>query len=407
MTDTLEPRSEDDVRLAVAEAVTQRTPLAVEGAGSKRNFGRHEPPGKRLSLAALSGVGLYEPEELVLSARAATPLAEIEALVAARSQMLAFEPPDWRALLGASEAGQTIGGVVACNLAGPRRIRAGAARDHFLGLRAVSGRGEAFKAGGRVVKNVTGYDMCKLLAGSFGTLAVLTEVTLKVVPAPEKTRTLLVLGLDEAAGVAALTEALNGPFDVSAAAHLPRAAATTSSVSYVRGAGASVTALRLEGTAASVAARQASLVARLGRLGSTEELHGRNSRAFWREVADVAPFAHPLHGAVWRLSLPPSMGPAAVAAIRRSLAVDAYYDWGGGLVWLATPMEGDAGAAAIRAAARPTGGHATLVRASPELRAAVPVFEPQPKTLAALTARVKQAFDPEGILNPGRMHAET
>jgi glycolate oxidase FAD binding subunit len=404
MATELKPRNEEEVCAAVASAVADRTPLEIEGGGSKRGFGRHAPQPARLSLDDFSGVTLYEPEELVLTARAGTPLADIEDLLASKGQMLAFEPPDWGALLGSRGAKQTIGGVVACNLSGPRRPKAGAARDHFLGVKAVSGRGEAFKAGGRVVKNVTGYDMCKLLAGSFGTLGVMTEVTLKVLPAPEKARTLLVFGLDETAGVAALTEALGGPFEVSAAAHLPRAAATTSSVSYVRQAGASVTALRLEGTEVSVAARLASLLARLGRRGATEELHGRNSRAFWGEVADVAPFAAPLHGAVWRLSVPPASGPTVVAKIRKAIAADAYYDWGGGLVWLAVPEEGDAGAAEIRAAVRPSGGHATLVRGSMELRQAVPVFEPQPAPVAALAARLKDEFDPGRILNPGRMH---
>ncbi len=403
MTSLIAPTTETEVRAAIVGAVANRTPLEIEGGGTKRTFGQHVPQPTRLSLAGLSGVTLYEPEELVLTARAGTPLAEIEALVAAKNQMLAFEPPDWGALLGAGAAKQSIGGVIACNLAGPRRPKAGAARDHFLGLKAVSGRGEAFKAGGRVVKNVTGYDMCKLLAGSFGTLAVLTEVTLKVVPAPEKTRTLLIFGLDEAAGISALTDALNGPFDASAAAYLPHAAATTSSVNYVRRAGASVTALRLEGTGASVAARLAALVARLGRRGPTEELHGRNSGALWREVANVAPFASPLHGAIWRLSVPPAQGPAVVANIRRALAADAYYDWGGGLVWLAVPEEGDAGASAIRAAVGATGGHATLVRAGPEMRRTVAVFEPQAVPVAALAARLKDEFDPGRILNPGRM----
>jgi glycolate oxidase FAD binding subunit len=407
MMSTLSPATDADVRAAVADALAARTPHAVEGGGSKRAFGRDEPPEKLLSLAALSGVTLYEPDELVLTARAGTPLAEIEALLAAKGQMLAFEPPDWGALLGAGAAKQTVGGVVACNLAGPRRFKSGAARDHFLGLKAVSGRGDAFKAGGRVVKNVTGYDMCKLLAGSFGTLAVMTELTLKVVPAPEKTRTLLVFGLDAAAGIAALTEALGGTYDVSGAAHLPHPAATTSSVSYVRQAGASVTALRLEGTTISVAARLASLLALVGRRGPTEELHGRNSDAFWREVANVAPFASPLHGAVWRLSVPPAAGPATVAKIRETLAADAFYDWGGGLVWLAAPDEGDGGASMIRAAVGQAGGHATLVRASPELRRTVAVFEPMSPAVAALTLRIKDEFDPGRILNPGRMYEDS
>ena len=170
------------------------------GHGSKRAIGRPAQTDLTLDLSALSGITLYEPEELVLSAKAATPLAEIEALVAAKGQQLAFEPMDYATLLGGVAGRGTIGGALAANLSGPRRIKAGAARDHFLGFSAVSGRGETFKSGGRVVKNVTGYDLCKLIAGSWGTLAAMTEVTIKVLPAAETEETLLIRGLEPAPG---------------------------------------------------------------------------------------------------------------------------------------------------------------------------------------------------------------
>ncbi len=225
MLDVIRPETEDEVRDAVAEALASATVLDVAGGATKRALGRAVPRARRLEVAGLAGISLYEPEELVMSAAAGTPLAEIEARLAGEGQELGFEPPDWRALLGAVDRESTIGGTIACNLSGPRRIKAGAARDHVLGVRAVSGRGEVFKSGGRVVKNVTGYDMSKLLAGSYGTLGVMTEITLKVLPAAEKIRTVLVAGLDDAAGIAALTRALHSPNDVSAAAHLPARAA--------------------------------------------------------------------------------------------------------------------------------------------------------------------------------------
>jgi glycolate oxidase FAD binding subunit len=415
-------RPTDDRQLGelVTWAMAEEQPLEIVGGGSKRALGRPLQVEHTLDLSAFTGIREYEPAELVLTAGAATPLAEIEKALAERNQMLAFEPVDWRALLGrGEEAVPTLGGVLSCNLSGPRRIRAGAARDHFLGVRCVNGRGEVFKAGGQVVKNVTGYDLCKLLSGGYGTLAAMTEVTVKVLPRPEKTRTVLLLGLDDAAAVRAMSDALNAPHEVSAAAHLPAALAAASGVSYVAGAGASVTALRLEGPGPSVEYRTRAVREMLagGHGAATEELHSMNSARFWQEIAEVRPLLAGGPGAagsdgraIWRLSVTPSMGPAVAASLVHALDGGApyFYDWGGGLIWIATAAdagEHDAGAASIRAAvAANGGGHATLVRAPDPVRAAVPVFEPLAPALAELTKRVKESFDPRGIFNPGRLY---
>lgn len=383
---------EDLLRWAAAE----RTPVDLGGAGTKAGLGHAGTAAHRLDLSGLAGVSLYEPEELVLSAAAGTPLAEIEGLLAQHRQQLAFEPPDFGPLFGAPADRQTIGGIIATNLAGPRRIKDGAARDHFLGLQAVTGRGEAIKSGGRVVKNVTGYDLSKLLAGSHGTLAALTQVTVKVLPVPEKLRTVLAFGLDDATAVRALAAAGGSPHEVSGLAHLPAAAAARSSVSYVRDAGAAVTAVRVEGPGASVEHRCKELRALLGGFGPVEELHGHNSRALWREVRDVKPLLAIDGRALWRLSLTPTRAPGLLAA----LPGERLFDWAGGLVWLATPPDTDG--ATIRAAIAGH-GHATLYVGDP---AGQDVFQPQPAPLAALTARVKDGFDPHRILNRGRMYRE-
>ena len=406
---TLKPETPEQVAEALAWAVAEEAPLEVIGRGSKRGLGRPVQVGNGLDLSALGGITLYEPEELVLSARAGTPMAEIEAALQAKNQMLAFEPADLGPLYGAGAGEGSIGGALACNLAGPRRIKAGAARDHFLGVKAVSGRGAAFKAGGRVVKNVTGYDICKLMTGAYGTLAAMTEVTVKVLPAPEKTRTVLLLGLDDAKAVTALTRAMQSAHEVSGAAHLPGAIAAGSQVSYVAGAGGAVTAIRVEGPGPSVEHRAASLRRELAGLAETEELHSANSAAFWAEVRDVAPFAAEPKRLVWRLSVPPASGADVVARIAHGQDVRYYFDWGGGLIWLALPASDglafEGRHAAVRAAFRDCGGHATLMRAPAELRAAVPVFQPQDDGNAALTRRVKDSFDPRRVLNPGRMYA--
>lgn len=399
----LQPASLEDLRDIVADSAASGEALEICGAGSKRDLGRPVVAPRRLDLDRLSGIVSYEPAELVLTAKAGTPLAEVETLLAANRQMLAFEPPDWRGLR-ASSSEPTLGGTLSCNLAGPRRIKAGAARDHFLGFTGVNGFGEIFKAGGKVVKNVTGYDLCKLIAGSYGTLAVLGEVTVKTVPRPDDSCSLLVLGLDDDAAIAAMAEALNAPHEVSAAAHLPSAIARNSSAST---AGHSITALRIEGSAASIAFRAQALRELLGPFGQIEMLEQVMSERLWREIARAAPLLSPEKRLIWRLSLPPATGAEVMAAIRGQIDVAGFYDWGGGLLWLAVgARDEDGGASIIRATLATCGGHATLVRAPDAVRAATPVFQPLPPALDTLTRRVKDSFDPRHIFNPGRLYPD-
>ena len=405
---TLRPRDAKDVATAVEWAAGEGKTLEIVGRGSKRGIGRAAQWDLTLDLSGLTGVTLYEPEELVLSARAGTPIAEIEALIGSKGQELAFEPIDCGPLFGAGADKGTLGGVLAANGAGPRRIKAGAARDHFLGVSAVSGRGETFKSGGRVVKNVTGYDLCKVLAGSWGTLAAMTDVTVKVLPRSETEQTLLAFGLDDRTAVKAMAAALGSPADVSGAAHIPAGAAPQ--VAGAAAAGRAVTALRLEGVGPSIAPRRAALETRLKSYGELIAVSELASRALWKAVRDVTPFEAPATGAgapLWRVSTAPSQGPEIVAQVAAQCEAAALYDWGGGLVWLQVTGRADAGARFVRRATAACGGHATLYRADVSTRATVEVFEPQARALAALTRRVKEGFDPKGILGPGRMYAGT
>ena len=402
MPDILKPRDAKDAEEAVVWALADGKTLEIAGQGSKRGIGRPNQSDVTLDLSALSGVTLYEPEELVLSARAGTPIAEIEKLVAESGQELAFEPMDFGPLFGVPPGGGTIGGVIAANLAGPRRIKAGAARDHFLGVTAVSGRGETFKSGGRVVKNVTGYDLCKLMAGSYGTLGVMTDITIKTLPRAETEATVMVLGLDDAQAMAAMAEAMGSSCDVSGAAHLPLQ--TMGELKGLLGE-QSVTLLRLEGVAPSVSHRVAVLAALLKSFGPVETLAEETSRSIWRTIRDVRPLAEQSYQPVWRISTSPMQGAALAQSIAAETDASHYFDWAGGLIWLGVPKSRDAGAAAIRKSVAAAGGHATLIRAPAAVRAAVDVFEPQAEGVATLTKRVKDSFDPKGILNPGRMWA--
>jgi glycolate oxidase FAD binding subunit len=390
-----------DVADVVAEANAEGRRIAVEGGASKAEVGRPFERDVTLSLARVCGVVDYEPSELVLTARAGTPLAEVEALLAGHGQRLAFEPMDHGPLLGGPSGRGTLGGIIAANASGPRRIKVGAARDHFLGFSGVSGRGEAFKAGGKVVKNVTGYDLAKLMAGSWGTLAVLTEVTLKVMPRPPEAATLVIVGAADDVAAKAMGAALGAPSEVTAAAHLPAGVAARAPAAAVAEAGGPVTLIRIEGVGAAMTPAAFAVAGALPGLVLGDRLDAGDTERLWRWVRDVEAFAGDARQ-VWRLSLAPMDGPAAVERIGRTLEAEAFYDWAGGLVWLACADDADA-AAPIRAAVGALGGHATLVRANAAVRAAVGAFQPEPPALAALSRRIKAGFDPNGVLNPGRM----
>ncbi|MEO0911619.1 MAG: glycolate oxidase subunit GlcE [Pseudomonadota bacterium] len=370
------PLSEQELSDAVRAS---STPLRIEGGGSRSGLG-HPVQGDVLGLGGISGISLYEPGALTLVAAAGTPLAEVDAALGAEGQRLPFEPMRHGLLYG-SNAGSTIGGVVAVAAAGPRRVQAGGCRDSLIGVRFVNGRGEIIKNGGRVMKNVTGYDLVKLMAGSHGTLGVLTEVAFKVLPVAEIAGTLVLHGLEDEAAVAAMSAALGSPYDVTGAAHLP---------------GEGRTVLRLEGFEGSVAYRLGRLREALGRFGEAEVLTDQAEvAALWEGIRDVAPLVD-APGAVWRISVKPSDGPRVRAALGADLP--AFFDWGGGLLWIAVPESRD-----VRAALAGIGGHATLVRGTNAAKAAFGVFQPEAAPLAKISAGLRDKFDPRGILNPGRM----
>ena len=380
MSEHLKPSSIGELAEIVATATG---PFEIVGTATKRGLGRPVQAAKTLDMSGFSDVIIYEPEELILDVGAGARLSDIETLIGSKGQQLAFEPPDYSALLGSAHSG-TVGGLIACNLSGPRRIKAGAARDHILGIHGVTGAGDIFKAGARVVKNVTGYDMPKLLTGSYGTLAALTSVILKVLPAPETEETVVLTGLDDAQAVAAMSLAMQSACEVAGAAFVP----------------GETTYLRLEGIAPSVAYRRDQLAKALGR--PIEVLAAKSSATTWKAIRDASLFAgrpdHPL----WRLSVTPSDAPRIIHELRTSLDLRYLFDWAGGLVWIEVPPSHDASASHIRATLG--SGHATLIRAPETVRAAVEVFQPQAKPLADLSGRVKHAFDPRRLFNPGRMY---
>ena len=373
----MRPADIGDLAEIIAGAAASGDRLELRGGGSKADIGAPRQA-TVVEMTGFSGVIDYDPAELVLTAGAGTPLAEIEALVLAEGQMLAFEPFDHGPIFGCLSGFATIGGVIAAGVSGSRRVSRGAARDHLLGFKAVSGRGEAFVGGAKVVKNVTGYDLPKLLTGGWGRLAAMTEVTLKVLPRPQVTLTLALEGLEPRAAQAAMSRAMGSQADVAAAGHAP-----------------GFTAFRLEGFGPSVTARLAALEALLADFGKAEALPDAGAQAFWRGVRDLGALAdgRPL----WRVSTPPSRA-CEIVEVLDPLGAIWLMDWAGGLVWLTFDGE----PAVIRGAAEAVGGHAALVRGSEDLRARVPALHPQPPGVRALESRVRRAFDPSGVFETGR-----
>ncbi len=398
MSAALAPAHEGGIVEAVLAALAANEPLLVRGRGTKAGMLRPVQAARGLSTRNLTEIPLYAPQELIISAGAGVTVPDLEAKLAEGGQGLIAEPPDLSALLGTEAGVQTLGGVVAANLSGPRRVAWGAMRDHVMGVRAVNGAGEVIRSGGRVLKNVTGLDLCKLLTGSHGTLAVITEVTLKVLPRAELTGSLLLPGLDAVRGVAALSAALGSPFGVSGAAWLPADAAER--VPALAGRGA-VALVRIEDFAKSVEYRLGRLAEGLKPFGTAALLDDEASRAAWRAVRDAVPLRAEPGDAVWRLSVRPSSGPAALAALE-SAGARGFLDWGGGLAWIAGPPVLHERVTAAALAGR---GTWTLLRAPEPMRAAVDVVPPEAPALARITRRVKAAMDPAGILNPGRLYA--
>lgn len=404
MVHVVRPSEERELSHFFAEAAESGIPLEVRGAGTKKLIGRPVNAGAIISSESLNGITLYEPSELVLSAGSGTLLADIEDLLSRYNQQLAFEPIDLGPVLGEQSNKGSIGAVFATNLSGPRRIYAGAARDHFLGMRAINGRGELFKSGGRVMKNVTGYDLCRALCGSWGTLAFMTEVTMKVLPISEESRTLLFSGLPDDIAIDLMCDAMGTPFEVSATSHIHHSLTTGIVPAELEGGIKSVTALRIESFSRSVSYRTERLTDALRTYGQIEILDNDSSRSFWSEMRSLR-FLLGSDTPIWRILTSPGNGARLVHSIQtHHPEARPVYDWSGGLIWLLMPALSDAGISEVRRAVGSHGGHATLIRGDHTLRSSVDVFHPLDSGPMKITQKLKKVFDPGGILNPGRMY---
>ncbi|MBL4666488.1 MAG: FAD-binding protein [Sneathiella sp.] len=379
--------------------------LSINGGGSKSTVGRPFDADAEIRMTDFHGTEMHEPAELVMQAKAGSRLTDIVKILDESGQKLAFSPPDYGPLLGKDAGISTIGGVFACNLSGSARIKAGGARDHLLGVKGFTGRGQAFQTGSRVMKNVTGYDLCKLITGSYGTLAVCTSLTFKVLPKADKTRTVLIYGQEPGEAVESLRDAMSSIHEVTAAAYLPKNIAERSDIKFVSDAGEAVTAISIEGSGPSTEFRCDALRKMFEICGAIEEQHGQRSEQLWAYIGGVGAFVEDQTTNVWRVSIPPSEAPEFISKLEALLSGAEYYlDWAGGLIWVSVPASAELAGSTILRDNLVAGGHATLIRGTETVRSTILPFQPQNSVLTRISESIREGFDPTRILNPGRMY---
>lgn len=396
----------EQIKEALDWALSEKQALAIAGNNTKESLGHPVDSAAALNLNALTGVTLYEPAELVMQAGAGSLLVDIEKTLSENDQRLAFCPPDLGPMLGKEAGCATLGGIFCCNLSGSQRIKMGAARDHLLGVNGFTGRAQAFHTGSRVMKNVTGYDLCKLIAGSYGTLTVCTDFTFKVLPRPDKMRTVLLYGQEPNAAVVTMRDAMSSIHEVAGAAYFPPNIAARAGIDYVSNQSEPVTAILIDGAGPSVEFRLQALRQLFKGKGDIEELHTMRTRDFWQFAANVGAFTADQSRIVWRVSVPPSEAADYVFRLKQEfMDLEYYLDWAGGLIWLSLPVDTEKGGADKTRGEIRNGGHATLIRAPLELRKQISVFQPQDPVTARISEKIRKGFDPQRILNPGRTYA--
>ena len=405
MTSVLRPAADWELASFLADATKSGAPLEIVGGHTKAKFGRPRPIATTISTHVLRGIRSFNPAERIVTVQGGCLISDIEREVQAMGQMLGFEPVDVAGVFGEETGRATIGGTIASNLAGSRRIAASGIGESLLGMRAVAGTGEVIQVGGGGTRGTDGLNLMRAIAGSWGTLAVMVEVSLRVQLLPERTHTLVIFGLSEEIATEAMSGALATPFGVTGTVHLEPRMAARLWFEELRDQQQSVTALRLENPAISAANRVQRLKDALKAYGELHVLDDENSVSFWHELRLLSVLTHS-ERPLWRISTLPSKAFEVVSGIRRYIEADAFYDWSGGLIWLEVPKSADAGATEIRRVIASTGGHATLVRASDDVKASIDVFEPMHSGVELMSKRIKKVFDPSGILNRGRMFAD-
>ena len=404
------PKDESKVSTLVKQFYKSNTPVEIIGSGSKRKIGKPINCAKTINFSQLSGIVEYFPEELYIKVKAGTSIKIIEEKLKKNKQQLAFEPIDFGYLFDGKSNYGTAAGHVACNFSGPRRFKVGSVRDHVLGFRGVNGRGEVIKSGGTVVKNVTGYDLSKLMCGSYGTLLALTEITFKVLPTMDESSTLAIHNAKLEKAMNYLNDAINSSTDISGATHLPTEPKCKScrmnieetfKLNDLKNEG-SITAIRLEGSKKSVNERIKNLQDELKIIDNNISiLESYQSQLFWNKVKNLEFFSSTKNNIV-RVVLPPSQTVKFLYQLS-SLKFKYFLDWGGSLIWMEVCDLSEEMFDSIRKKAVKAGGYMTMIKFSDFLPYVEEVFTIN-RNKFNISQNIKKSFDPKRILNPGKMY---
>jgi len=398
---TLRPTSEEDIANIVKHCYKKNIPLEISGLGSKKKIGRNFQSQKTLELSDYSGIIKYEPEELYIKVKSGTPIKEIKNELDKKNQQLAFEPTDFGSVFEGTNNEGSIGGVLSCNFSGPRRFKVGSARDHILGFKGVNGKGEIIKSGGTVVKNVTGYDLCKLITGSFGTLSIFTEISVKVLPKADLTKTLVIENPHLKKGLEYLNTALGSSTDPSGGVFYPDYFRSHFIFNDLTTEGP-ITAIRIEGSKLSVDERINQLLKEFNiRSKEVSILDPTQSNIFWENTRCLKVFTN-LKSNLIKVTVPAS---ETFNLINKFKPYDVKYfiDWGGNLIWLQIDELDLNKLEEIRSLVKNVGGYLTIIKVEDSLKASIDIFTID-DVKYKISEKIKKSFDPKRILNPGKMY---
>ena len=400
--DTFKPSSREEIAEIIKNCYKKSIPLEINGTKSKNKIGRNFQSEKTLDLSGYSGIIEYKPEELYIKVKAGTPLKEILEAIDKNNQQLAFEPIDFGFLFEGKSNGGTIGGVVACNFAGPRRFKVGSARDHVLGFQGINGKGEVIKSGGTVVKNVTGYDLCKLVSGSYGTLTVLTELSIKVLPKSESSKTLIINNPHLKKAMEYLGTALSSSTDPSGGVFYPERFENNFVFNDLTHKGA-LTAIRIEGPTNSVDQRISRLVKELSLLENEYSvLDNFQTDLFWGKTRNLEVFSN-LKNNLLRVIVPVSETLNVIQKLKK-YEINYFLDWGGNLIWLELEQISLKILREIKEITKEHSGYFTIIKLEDDLKASADIFTIDPIKYK-ISEKIKKSFDPKRIFNPGKMYS--
>ena len=395
------PSTREEIVEIVKNCFKKNIPLEINGLKSKNKIGRNFQSEKTLNLSNYSGIIEYKPEELYIKAKAGTPIKEIVEQLDKNNQQLAFEPNDFGYLFTGESNSGSIGGVVSCNFAGSRRFKVGSVRDHVLGFQGLNGKGETIKSGGTVVKNVTGYDLCKLLSGSFGTLSILTELSIKVLPKPETSKTLVIKNPHLKKALSYLGQSLSSSTDPSGGVFYPDYFGKNFILNDLTHEGG-LTAIRIEGPTNSVDQRIDRLTKELKLLSQEISiLETEQSNIFWNRTKNLEVFKN-LKNNLLRIVVPISETLQVIQKLK-SNDVNYFIDWGGSLVWMAFNEINSKTLNETKQIVKKHHGYYTIIKIEEDLKASADVFTIDPIKYK-ISEKIKRSFDPKRIFNPGKMY---